>query len=97
MPYPDKPDAPTTPKPATAHAAAPKAAPVTAEEKAAEKSWTDQLNDAKAAVKAADDGDLKDEAQRGVDQAEALYADGHADRAETALRQAQAVLPKVTK
>jgi hypothetical protein len=101
MPFPnDKSDAPkaATPVPPKAASAAPvRATPMTDDDKAAAKAFDEQLKDAKAAVNAADDGDLKDEAQRGVDQAEALYASGHADRAEAALKQAQAVLPRVTK
>jgi len=68
---------------------APKTGAATAD---APKLYADVLKDAKAAVSKAKEGDLKDEAQRGVDQAEALMADGHEDRALTALRQAQAIL-----
>jgi hypothetical protein len=95
MPYPDKDqpkaDAPKADAPKAAAPVAPRAA-VTPEEKEAVKAWSDQVKEAKAAVSKAPDGDLKDEAQRGVDQAEALFADGHDDRAQTALKQAQAVL-----
>jgi len=83
-------DAPrTSSAQSTSAQAAPKTGAATAD---APKPYVDALKDAKAAVGKAPDGDLKDEAQRGIDQAEALMADGHEDRALTALRQAQAVV-----
>jgi hypothetical protein len=95
MPYPEKPDQPKPESSSSSRAATPATPPraaTTPEEKEAVKAWSDQVKDAKAAVSKAPDGDLKDEAQRGVDQAEALFADGHDDRAQTALKQAQALL-----
>ena len=77
---------------------APKAAPrptaTTAEDKAAAKTFDEQLKSAKASVQAAPDSDVKAEAQRDIEAAERLYADGHTERAQAALRQATAVVPK---
>ncbi len=68
-------------------------APLTAEEKAQAKTFDEQLKNAKASVQAAPDGDLKAEAERDIEAAERLFADGHTERAEAALRQAVAVVP----
>jgi hypothetical protein len=90
MPYPEKPDQPKSESlQRAATSATPAAAPKAAEKP---KSVEDTIKDAKAAASKAPDGDLKDEATRGVEAAEALLADGHSDRAMTAARQAQALL-----